>query len=317
MKDLFYKQPMGDEAPQGLRNRVELAARQKPGRDWFGARTRWAVAGTAVAAAAVGGLMFITPANAEAKTWDMVTSAYEQVRGVLIQMDFTGQGEDGNLTIAGKGGEWRVQMEGAGEDMDISYSNGTLTMWDGGDTAQVMKLGFNIPFNPEDVMKGMTEQLSASKIFEEHADEIGRDNIRIEQPTWVGNRHVYNVYIDEANGQGKVHILVDADTDLPISMTVSGPNGEDMKMKFQFDGDFDSSLLRPIIPKGVNIEEIDMSKAMGGAFNNEEFLRGMEEFGKSFEHGGKGPFGDNDHDHDEDDVKTEKSVRLERATLHG
>ena len=94
----------------------------------------------------------------------------------------------------------------------------------------------------------------------------------------------------------------------------SGPNGEDMKMSFQFDGDFDSSLLRPIIPKGVKVETIDMSKMMGEGFNNEEFLKGMEEFGKSFENG-HGPFG-NMHD-DKVEVKENKQVRIERALLNG
>jgi hypothetical protein len=318
MKDLFDKQPLSNEAPQGLRNKVEFAARQKPGRQWFGTRTRWAVAGTAVAAAAIGVVMFMTPASAEAKTWDMVTAAYEQVRGVLIQMEFTGQGDQGSLTIAGKGNDWRMTMDGLAdgkdERVDVSYSGGELTIWDGGDTALVMSLGFNIPFSPEDVMKGMTEQLSASKIFKEHADEIGRDNIRIEQPEWVGNRHVYNVYINEKDGNGQVHILIDADTDLPVSMDISGPNGEEMRMSFQFDGDFDSSLLRPIIPSGVKIERTDMSKMMGGGgVNHEDMLKGLEEFGKSFE-GGRGMF--DDHHEDRVEIK-DKTVRIETAVKNG
>jgi hypothetical protein len=146
-------------------------------------------------------------------------------------------------------------------------------------------------------MKGMTEQLSASKIFKEHADEIGRDNIRIEQPEWVGNRHVYNVYINEDNGNGQVHVLVDADTDLPISMDVTGSDGEEMRMTFQFDGDFDSSLLRPIIPKGVKIERTDMSKIMGGG-DHEQMLKGFEEFGKAFDGHHKISIGDHDEDED-------------------
>lgn len=312
MKDLFDKQPLSNEAPQGLRNKVEFAARQKPGRQWFGPRTRWAVAGTAVAAAAIGGIMFMTPATAQAKTWDMVTAAYEQVRGVLIQMEFTGQGENGSLTIAGKGNDWHMTMEGIGngksEKVDISYSGGELTMWDGGDTAQVISLGINIPFSPEDVMKGMTEQLSASKIFKEHADEIGRENLRIEQPEWVGNRHVYNVYINEKDGNGQVHILVDADTDLPISMDVSGTEGEEMRMSFQFDGDFDSSLLYPIIPKGVKIERIDPTKMMDGdGGGHEDMFRGLEGIGKTF----------GDHHEDKPQVKTDKSVQIERAVRNG
>jgi hypothetical protein len=218
-------------------------------------------------------------------------------------MQFDGEGDSGSLTIAGKGGDWRLLVEGldGGEDktMDISYTQGRLTLWDGGDTAQEIDLGVNIPFTPEQVMQGLTEQLTASKIFEEHADEIGRDNIRVEQPEWAGNRRVYNVYIDEPNGEGRVHVLVDADTDLPISMTVNGSRGEQMKMQFQFDSDFDSSLLRPSIPSGVKVERLDPTK-MGGEGDN--FLKGLEDFGHEMER----MHGDGD-----------KQVHVERAVLRG
>lgn len=319
IKDVFENLPLSSEAPQGLRNRVEFASRQRARKSWFAPRVRWAAAGTAIAAATVAGVFFMAPASAEAKTWDMVTAAYQQVRGVLIQMDFTGQGDNGSLTIAGKGNDWRMTMDGFAngkdEQVDVSYSGGELTIWDGGDTAQVISLGINIPFSPEDVMKGMTEQLSASKIFKEHAEEIGRDNIRIEQPEWVGNRRVYNVYINEPDGDGQVHILVDADSDLPISMLVTGSNGEEMRMSFQFDGDFDSSLLHPIIPKGVKIERIDPTKMMDGEGGNHvDVFKSLEGLGKSLEDG-HGTFGD--HHEDKVEIKSDKTVRIETAVKNG
>jgi hypothetical protein len=306
MKNLFDKQPISTEAPQGLRNRVELAARQKPRRDWFAPRYRWAIAGTGVAAAAVAGVMLLTPASAEAKTWDMVQKAYEDVRGMLIELEFNDSAsEQGKMTIAGKGNDWRVSfdgIEGGGpEKMDISYTGGELTIWDGGDTAKVISLGMQIPFSPEQLMQNLTKELTASHILEDNADEIGRNNIRIEQPVWVDGRHVYNVYINEPNGEGKFHLLVDADTDLPISMNVDGPNGESFRMKFQFNSDFDDSLLQPILPSGIKFEQMDASK-MGG--DGEDFFRGLEEFGKEMErkHGG----------HDSIEIK---QVKIESAVL--
>lgn len=305
MKEIFENQPLSSEAPQGLRNKVEFASRQRARKEWFGPRVRLAAASTVVVAAAIGGVMFMTPATAEAKTWDMVTSAYQQVRGVLIEMSFDGQGEHGSLIVAGKGKDWRVQVEGldAGKDarMDVSYSNGKLTMWDGGDTAQVIDLGFDIPFTPEQVMQGIAEELSASKILGEHSDEIGKENIRIEQPEWVGNRRVYNVYITSPHGEGdasNVHILVDADTDLPINMTVSGERGEAMTMKFQFDADFDSSLLYPTIPSGVKIEKLDSTKMLNGG--DHDFFEGIEHFGKGMER-----------------AHREERVEVDRAVLRG
>lgn len=308
MKNLFDKQPISGEAPQGLRNRVELAARQKPRRDWFAPRYRWAVAGTGVAAAAFAGVMFLTPSTAEAKTWDMVQQAYEGVRGMLIELEFNDSAnENGKMIIAGKGNDWRVSfdgIEGGGpEKMDISYTAGELTIWDGGDTAQVLNLGVQIPFSPEQLMQNLTKELTASHILEENADEIGRDNIRIEQPVWVDGRHVYNVYVDEPNGEGRFHLLVDADTDLPISMNVNGPNGESFRMKFQFNSDFDRSLLQPVLPSGIKFERMD-TNMMGP--DGGDFLKGLEELGKEMErkHGGS-------------DATTIKQVKIESAVLAG
>jgi hypothetical protein len=129
-------------------------------------------------------------------------------------------------------------------------------------------------------MQQLTEQLTASKIFEEHADEIGRENIRIEQPVTVNGRSVYNVYINDPKGEGRIHVVVDARTDLPLNMSVDGPNGEEMRMSFQFDGDFDSSMLRPVLPSGVKFQHLD-PKTMGG--DAKGFLRGLEDLGDEIE----------------------------------
>ncbi|MEX2242235.1 MAG: hypothetical protein WD716_00150 [Fimbriimonadaceae bacterium] len=309
MKNLFDKQPISDEAPRGLRNKVEYASRQQPRRAWFAPRYRWAAAGTAVAAAAVAGVMFLVPSSAEAKTWDMVQDAYGKVRGMLIQMRFDDpNGASGEMLIAGKGNDWRVSFKNTGDhgpdNMDISYSPGELTLWDGGDTAQVISLGMNIPFQPEQVMQGMAEQLTASKIFEQHADEMGQ-RVRVEQPVVVDGRRVYNVYITDPNKAGnQVHVVVDAETDLPISMKMQGERGESMHMSFEFNGEFDRSLLQPVLPSGVKFKHTDI-KSMGG--EGKDMFRGLEEFGNAME-----------HTHDDGKPQEDKSeVRIERAVKLG
>ncbi|HXH60798.1 MAG TPA: hypothetical protein VNI20_05510 [Fimbriimonadaceae bacterium] len=285
MKQIFEGQPLSSEAPQGLRNRVEFASRQVPRRAPLSPRFKWAIGGSmaAAAAAVIGAAMFLAPAKAEAKTWDMVTAAYQQVHSVLVQMQFSGD-ESGSLTIAGKGKDWRISMNGMGDEdkqkMDVSYHGGELTIWDGGDTAQVIDLGFEIPFSPEDVMHNLTKELSASKIFKEHANEIGKNNIQIEQPHIVDGRNVYNVTITDPHGNGQFHVLVDADTDLPINMEVRGQEGVSMKMSFQFDGDFDDSLLQPILPSGIKFEHIDKNMIDGPDKN--DMVDGLKELGKAF-----------------------------------
>ena len=284
MKDVFEKQPIAGEAPQGLRNKVEFAARQKPRRNWFAPGYRWAAAATLAAAAVVGIAMIMAPSKAEAKTWDMVTSAYQKVRGVLIQMSFDGKNERGTLTIAGKGNDWHVSIDGIhqgkSQKMDLSYTRGDLTIWDGRDTAQVISLGMQLPFSPEQIMQGMTEELTASKIFKEHADEIGRNNIRVEQPVTVDGQRVYNVYITSRQGEGQLHVLVNAETDLPMSMEIMGDNGTAMRMKFQFNGDFDDSYLQPLLPSGIKFKYMDKNE-LGG--QGADFMKGMAELGKEMD----------------------------------
>ena len=308
MKNLFDKQPISDEAPQGLRNKVEYASRQEPRKAWFAPRYRWAAAGTAVAAA-VAGVMFIMPSSAEAKTWDMVQDAYGKVRGMLIQMRFDEpNGESGEMLIAGKGNDWRVSFSESDRpgpnSMDISYSGGELMIWDGGDTAQVISLGMNLPFQPEQVMQGMAEQLTASKIFEQHADDMGRQNIRVEQPVVVDGRRVYNVFISDPDNAGnQVHVVVDAETDLPISMEMQGVRGESMQMTFQFNGEFDRSLLQPVLPSGVKFKHTDF-KSMGT--EGEDMFQGLEQFGKTMEDMHK----DGKSHEDKDEVRIERAVKL-------
>ena len=310
MKNLFDKQPISDEAPRGLRNKVEYASRQEPRKAWFAPRYRWAAAGTAVAAAAVAGVMFIMPSSAEAKTWDMVQDAYGKVRGMLIQMRFDDpKGESGEMLIAGKGNDWRVSFKNSGDhgpdSMDISYSGGEITLWDGGDTAQVISLGMNIPFQPEQVMQNMAEQLTASKIFEQHADDMGRQNIRVEQPVVVDGRRVFNVYISDPHNAGnQVHVVVDAETDLPISMQMQGVRGESMQMSFQFNGEFDRSLLQPVLPSGVKFKHTD-PKTMDG--EGDGMLHELKEFGKVLK-----DMHDSGKPHED-----ESEVRIERAVNRG
>jgi hypothetical protein len=154
-------------------------------------------------------------------------------------------------------------------------------------------------------MSEMTRELTVTNILKEGADDIGRNNIRVEQPVNVNGRSVYNVYVTEPNGEGQFHILVDADTDLPISMSVDGPKGEEMRMSFEFNGEFDSSYLQPVLPTGVKFERIDRSKMMG---EGAEFMNGMKDFHFKLKSG---------HEEHAAPIDGKEHVRIERAVAVG
>lgn len=309
MKDIFENQPLSNEAPQGLRNKVEYAARQKAHAPWLGLGTRWVAIGTVAAAIAFFGITTLIPAKAEAKTWDKVSSAYQNVKGMLMRINFAGGNDKGDILIANKGNDWRVSISGGGEgNMDISYSGGELTMWDGGNTARVMNLGMPLPFSPEQMVKAISDEISVSKILAKGADEIGRENIVVEQPTMVDGRSVYNVYVTKVDhGVGRVHMVVDAESDLPISISAESGNGENFKMSFQFNSEFDDSLLRPILPSGVKFEHKNIGDM--GAFG--------KEMGHDFDFGHK--FGSDDEDReesegdDDDQISVKQKVEIKGA----
>ncbi len=295
MKEIFENQPLSSEAPQGLRNKVEYAARQTVRKPWIGLSTRWIAVGAA--AAAVGFFAFTTllPAKAEAKTWDKVASAYENVKGMLIRLNFAGGDDQGDILLAYKGKEWRVSIQGGGEgNMDVSYSNGELTLWDGGKTAQLINIGMELPFSPEDIVKQISDEVSVSKLLEKGADEIGRENIVVEQPVLVDGRRVYNVFIDGVHGDGRVHIVVDAETDLPISISAQSQRGEIFEMSFEFNSDFDDSLLRPVLPTGVTFQHLDIG----------DMSKMGEKFGHDFDFGHK--FGSDDGENEDSEDESEE-----------
>lgn len=304
--EIFEHQPLSNEAPQGLRNKMEFAARQNVRKPWFGTGTRWAAAAAAVVGAGFFVSTMLTPASAEAKTWDMVTAAYQNVRGMLMRIQFNGDGESGAIQIASKGQEWRVAITGMGEgQLDVSYQNGEMTLWNGGDTAQIMKIPLPIDMSPEMFVKKITEEVTVSKILEKGADEIGRDNIHVEQPVEIDGRRVYNVYITNIDhGNGRVHMLVDAETDLPISMSFDGENGEAFRMEFDFNAEFDDSLLRPVLPSGIKFNYMDIGN-LG---------KDVEGFGREMEEAFKGLGEGFDYDEDKNG-EVIREIKIEGASI--
>ncbi len=306
MDDIFERQAQSGEAPRGLRNRVEFLARQPQRAAWFNGGFKWAAAGTAVAAAAIAAVMFMTPATSEAKTWDMVTDAYQDIRTMLIQIDVQDSDRAESITVAMKDNSWRVAVS---DEMDISFSRGELLMYKpGSDTATVIDMtGFPFPIQPSAIVKEIVAHLSVANLLKEAEDEIGKENIQISGIYTENGRRLYDVEVRDPESGSHAFFTIDADTDLPVSLEIRGiEDGESVmegRMSFQFNGEVDDSWLEPVLPTGVKFEHFDlgdMRRGGGGDF--------FDGFGDMFD--------DLDDDDDEDvdkrNVKTNKkrSVRL-------
>ena len=306
MDDILERQAQSSEAPRGLRNRVEYLARQPQRAAWFNGGFKWAAAGTAVAAAAIAGVMFMTPATSEAKTWDMVTDAYQDIRSMLIQIDMQEGDESHSITVAMKGGSWRVAMS---DEFDISFSRGELLMYKpGSNTAIVVDMtGFPIPIEPSMIVKEIVSQLSVANLLKEAEAEIGKENIRISQVYTADNgQRRYDVEVRDPRNGSHAFFVIDADTDLPVSVEVRGIDVEGSmhgRMSFQFNGEVDDSWLEPVLPTGVEFKHINpMDMATGGGDP-------WDGIGDMFDDHDDG---DDDEDVDKRNVKTNKkrSVRL-------
>lgn len=299
MNDIFEQQAQSGEAPRGLRNRVEYLARQPQRAAWFNGRFKWAAAGTAVAAAAIAAVMFMTPATSEAKTWDMVTDAYQDIRTMLIRIDIRESDRAESITVAMKGGSWRVAVSG---EIDISYSRGELLIYEpDSDTAQVIDMsGFPIPIQPSMIVKEIVSSLSVANLLKEAEAEIGKENILISPVYTENGQQLYDVEVHDPESGSHAFFVIDADTNLPVRLEIRGmEDGElDMQgsMSFLFNGEVDDSYLEPVLPTGVKFEHINLMDMAGGGG---DFFEG---FGDMF---------DRDDDGDDDEiVRTEKKVSV-------
>ena len=267
MNDIFEGQPQSSETPRGLRNRVEYLARQPQKAAWFNGGFKWAAAVTAVSAAAIAGVMFMTPTTSEAKTWEVVTDAYQDIRTMLIQIEMRESGRSESITLAMKGGSWRVAMS---DEFDISFSRGELLMYKpGSNTAIVVDMtGFPIPIEPSMIVKEIVSELSVANLLKEAEAEIGKENILISPVYTEKGRRLYDVEVRDPKSGSHAFFVIDADTDLPVRLEIRGmEDGEpDMQgsMSFQFNGEVDDSWLGPVLPTGVKFEYIRPMDMAGG-----------------------------------------------------
>ncbi|MCH7489398.1 MAG: hypothetical protein IID05_01770, partial [Gemmatimonadetes bacterium] len=266
MNDIFEQQAQSKEAPRGLRNKVEFLARQPQKAAWFNGGFKWAAAGTAVAAAAIAAVRFMTPATSEAKTWDMVTDAYQDIRTMLIRIDIRDSDRAESITVAMKGNSWRVSVADRG---DFSYSRGELLIYKAGsDTAQVIDMtGIPFPIEPSVVVKEIVSQLSVANLLKHAEDEIGKENIVISQVYTANGRRLYDVEVRDSKSGSHAFFVIDADTDLPVSVEMRGVEVEGSmhgRMSFQFNGEVDDSWLEPVLPTGVKFEYINLRDMAGG-----------------------------------------------------
>lgn len=243
MKDIFEKLPMGDRAPQGLRNWTEFTSRQPRGKSWFDRRFKWAFGGVAAAALVVSVVMFMTPQQLEAKTWDLISDAYDDIRSIYVEIDVTEDDENVSLFFAMKGNRWHASVDGK---MDVSYDGGEVLYWkNGSDTAWLIQMPFDIKIPADKFI----EHLKFTNIMSRDLDDADVDISPIVERD---GRSVYDVVVRD--GSTVVYLTIDAVSDLPLNVKITEDGVTKAELLFRFNEDVDESLLSPVLPSGIKFK---------------------------------------------------------------
>ena len=285
MKNLMEELPMSSEMPPHVRTKAINIAVENNRRANAARRPRsvaWLTAGIAVLAI---GTFMALPKPAAAKTWTMVAQAVQKITS--FQMDIRaneGNGKVEDIHIAMKGDEMLID---AGKKAQVYFGKDGMQVYDA-DKNTIMKM--QLPVEVTSFMPMMADEITKSfslkKEIAEMESKYGKDRIQILPFRDQDGRRVYDVRMSDPESEGKAFLTVDADTDLPIYIEVTGDKpGEQLVINLRYN---DAIRIQPNFPANAKVEELDLTKVMDG----EKVGKGMEHFGrdmeKMFEGFGKG-----------------------------
>jgi hypothetical protein len=269
----------GEEPSDALMRKLRFAAKvAKPVRTpWWQSRMSFAVAGLAVAV--VTGVALL-PAQASAKTYAKVVEAVNRTNAFQISIQSPEKGDQDGLTIAGEDGRFCMRTN---DGSLMEFANGAMSVYDQKEkTLTRLKFGKSIPMEElgQQIHSGFSEgfkQMDLKKMLREYGEKYGRDSIQITPERWQDGRRVYFVTLASKQEKDRVHLTVDAATDLPRRMEVEGrdDNGNWHRatlMEMRFGNEVDPSLLRANFPKDAKVEEIDLGGLIEGAMKGLEGL---------------------------------------------
>ncbi len=287
MKKLMEELPMSNEMPPHVRNKALNIAVETNRRAQAARRPRLVAYLTVGLAALTVGAMFLVPKPAAAKAWTLVKQAVGQITSVQMNIEVKNpkEGEPKNITLAFQGNKMMVD---AGDEAQVYFSDNTLQVYDAKKNT-VTKL--IMPGGVMDAMPNIANEIAGAfdlkKEVAQMEEKYGKDHIKI-MPIRVENgRRVYDVQMTEKDGPGRAFMTIDAETDLPIFIDADGgKDDENVRITLNYNSNF---IVEPNFPANAKIEELDMSKMMGGGMEGKDFGKMFENFGKGFEGmGGKG-----------------------------
>ena len=276
--------PPMDGPSEALVRRLRVLAHETPARaPWYRSplAAPLSFVGTAAAVVALATLT-LTPAKASARTFDMIVAAADRINAFQFSIVSDEGGKHETFSIAGSDG--RVTMR-VGEGTLMQISEGAMSIYSP-EEKKITRLKFGGFEGAKDMMSGVQsgiaqgmKEMDLKKTLREYRAKYGSAGVRVSPIAQEGGHAVYHVALASPEEPQRVEMTVDADSNLPEKLNVQSPDGKgswrtEVRMEMRYGARVDPSLLRAEFPKGVPVEEIDLSKMVGDA---------MKDVGKAFE----------------------------------
>jgi hypothetical protein len=259
---------MRSDTPAELKARLRLLASSAKVRRPSPWPARLAFAGAAATLVAIIAIS-LSPSDASAKSFDMVVNATRQARAFSFEATRY-QGDKANhMWVASSDG--RIVMRASAEAVMLMDS-ATMKMYNPrSNVVSVMPLGgFGNGAMMFEIFRQGVAQMDVHNMLENWRRQYGDANITVGPIRRGDGRKLYDVTLLRS-GIERVHLTVDADTDLPAhieSERAQGPDWKkDMVMDVRYGEDVDLSLLNYTVPANAKVTQLNFS-TMGAAMKS-------------------------------------------------
>ncbi len=292
VQKLMGQAPASQDAPIELRAKLRLMAANAGTRSPSKWPARLAVAGVGVVAIVV---FSLSMAPSRAWSFQKIVDAVDHANSFQFSVVTPNQGEDQKVLIGVDNGKFILHAGDALMQIDGSK----FEIYDPKDNS-VVEMSFGNMIDPnmiaDKINQGLKEgmkEMDIKKMMSEFEGKYGKDNIHVGPIIHRFGKSTYTVDMKKPDEPEQIHMIVNADTDLPQHIEISKARGEgdneDAVIDLQFGGALDPSLTNFHIPANAKHVDLDFGKMMQEGLSG--MAKGMngDELGKKIEESFGGP----------------------------
>jgi len=291
LQKLMQEAPTGQDAPIDLKAKLRLmaagAGNRRPSR-WPAILATGGVAAVAIVA------FSLSMAPSRSWSFQKIVNAVDHQNTFQLSVSSSDQNPDHRVQIAVDDGQFTVR---AG-DAIIRFKGDKMEMYNPKDNTDT-ELSLSGIIDPKTLARQINsgleqgmKQMDIKKMIDEFGERYGKDNIRVSPIMQKFGKSFYEVDLQKPGEAQRVHMVVNAENDLPEHIDVSGSRGpsENVSIDLQFGGEIDPGMANLQIPANAIHKDIDVAKMI------QEGIKGQidgDKIGKMIEEGLKNiPKGD-------------------------